>query len=118
MLPIIRELCDMGFEICATRGTAQYLFENGLFAEVILKIHEGHPNVIDHMRSGRIALLINTPLGGDSQWGDEMIRIEAVRRKIPYTTTTSAARAAAQGIRYLLKREINVTPLSNKTAML
>ena len=117
MLPIIRELNDMGFEICATRGTAQYLFENGIFSEVILKIHEGHPNVIDHMKSGRFSLLINTPLGGDSQWGDEMIRIEAVRRKIPYTTTTSAAGAAAQGIRHLLKREINVTPLSNKTLM-
>ena len=117
MLPIVRELSDMGFDICATRGTAQYLFENGIFAEVILKIHEGQPNVIDHMRSGRIALLINTPLGMFSQHGDEMIRIEAVRRRIPYTTTTSAARAAAQGIRYLLKREINVSPLSNKTLM-
>ncbi len=117
VLPIVRELKDMGLEICATRGTAQYLFENGIFAEVILKIHEGHPNVIDHMRSGRIALLINTPLGMFSQHGDGMIRIEAVRRKIPYTTTTSAARAAAQGIRYLLKREINVTPLSNETRM-
>jgi carbamoyl-phosphate synthase large subunit len=117
MLPIVRALSDMGLDICATRGTAQYLFDNDIFAEVILKIHEGHPNVIDHMRGGRIALLINTPLGIYSQHSDEMIRIEAVRRKIPYTTTTSAARAAAQGIRYLLKGEINISPLSNKTLM-
>lgn len=117
MLPIVRELDEMGFQITATRGTAQFLFENGIFAEVILKIHEGRPNVVDHMRNGKIDLLINTPLGIFSQKGDEMIRIEAVRRRIPYTTTTSAARAATQGIRYLLKREINIQPLSDKTVM-
>jgi carbamoyl-phosphate synthase large subunit len=117
ILPIVRELVEMGFQIVATRGTAQFLFENGIFAEVILKIHEGRPNVIDHMRSGRIDLLINTPLGIFSQKGDEMIRIEAVRRRIPYTTTTSAAGAATQGIKYLLKREINIQPLSDKTPM-
>ena len=117
ILPIIRELVDMGFQIAATRGTAQHLFEHGIFAEVILKIHEGRPNVVDHMRSGRINLLINTPLGIFSQKGDEMIRIEAVRRRIPYTTTTSAARAATQGIRYLRKGEIVVKRLPDRTAM-
>ncbi|MBT3273422.1 MAG: carbamoyl phosphate synthase large subunit, partial [Spirochaetales bacterium] len=117
MLPLIKDFHDMGFQITATRGTAQYLFDNGIFAEVILKIHEGRPNVVDHMRSGRIDLLINTPLGIFSQKGDEMIRIEAVRRRVPYTTTTSAAWAATQGIRYLLKKEIKVRPLSDKTIM-
>jgi carbamoyl-phosphate synthase large subunit len=117
MLPIVRELDEMGLQIVATRGTAQFLFEKGIFPEVILKIHEGRPNVIDHMRSGRIDLLINTPLGIFSQKGDEMIRIEAVRRRVPYTTTTSAARAATQGIRHLLKKEIHVRPLSDKTSM-
>ncbi|MBN1686427.1 MAG: ATP-grasp domain-containing protein, partial [Spirochaetales bacterium] len=118
VLPIVREFSDLGFDICATRGTAAFLFENGIFAEVILKIQEGHPNVIDHMRTGRIDLLINTPLGHYSQQGDAEIRIEAVRRRIPYTTTTSAAGAAAEGIRYLLKQEINIAPLSNKTSMM
>ena len=117
MLPIVRELDELGFQIAATRGTAQYLFENGVFVEVILKIHEGRPNVLDHMKSGRIDLLINTPLGIFSQKGDEMIRIEAVRRRIPYTTTTSAARAATQGIRYLLKKEVKVRALSNAAPM-
>ena len=69
------------------------------------------------MKSGRIDLLINTPLGIFSQKGDEMIRIEAVRRRIPYTTTTSAARAATQGIRYLLKKEVKVRALSNAAPM-
>jgi len=74
-------------------------------------MHEGRPNVVDHLRSGRIALLINTPLGKASQETDEAIRIAAVRHRVPYTTTTSAAWAAAQGIRYLTHGERIVRPL-------
>jgi carbamoyl-phosphate synthase large subunit len=111
ILPIIKDLHEMGFEISATRGTADYLYKQGIFAEVILKLHEGHPNVVDHMRSGRINLLINTPLGRFSQIQDEDIRTEAVRRKVPYTTTTSAAQAAVVGIRYLKDEKVTVEPL-------
>jgi len=111
VLPIVKELQELGFTIAATRGTAEFFFENGIFPEVILKVHEGRPNIIDHMKSGRIALLINTPLGRYSQKGDQEIRIEAVRRKIPYTTTISAAQAAVEGIRYLKKEEVEVRAL-------
>jgi carbamoyl-phosphate synthase large subunit len=111
ILPIVRDLESLGFHIAATRGTADYLFDNGVFAEVILKIHEGRPNIIDHMKTGRIDLLINTPLGRYSQQEDGYMRIEAVKRKIPYTTTTSAARAAVEGIRYRMKGEVHVAPL-------
>ncbi|MBN1646858.1 MAG: carbamoyl-phosphate synthase large subunit [Spirochaetales bacterium] len=111
ILPVVKDLIAMGFSICATRGTAEFLFENGIMAEVILKIAEGHPNVLDHMRMQQLALVINTPLGQFSQKGDQEIRIEAVRRRIPYTTTTSAAAAAVQGIRYLQEEMIVVRPL-------
>ena len=111
VLPTVRELIEMGFEICATRGTASFLWEHGIFSEVILKVHEGHPNVVDHMRSGRIQLLINTPSGRYSQIGNEDIRTEAVSQKIPYTTTTSAAAAAVHGIRYLMTGNTEVTAL-------
>jgi carbamoyl-phosphate synthase large subunit len=108
ILPIASALAELGFSIAATKGTAGFLFEHGLFPEVILKIHEGRPNVVDHLRSGRVNLLINTPLGRYSQKGDEAIRIEAIKWKIPYTTTTSAAWAAVEGIRYLKKKEVIV----------
>jgi carbamoyl-phosphate synthase large subunit len=111
ILPIARALDSLGFQLAATRGTAQFLFDQGLFPEVILKVHEGRPNVIDHLMSGRIALLINTPLGEKSQYGDEMIRMAAVRRRVPYTTTTSAAWAAVEGIKYLARQERIVRPL-------
>ena len=111
ILPIVKSLKSLGFKIAATRGTAAFLFEKGIFCETILKVHEGHPHITDHMAMGRFELLINTPLGGFSQKGDRMIRSEAVRQKIPYTTTTSAAAAAVEGIRYLKTDKPSVRPL-------
>jgi len=105
VLPIVEELLEMGFVISATRGTASFLFEHGIMAEVILKVHEGHPNVIDHIRSGRIDLMINTPLGRFTRSDDGYLRVEALRHRIPYTTTTSAARAAVEAIRHLRRDE-------------
>ena len=72
----------------------------------MLKVHEGHPHIIDHMEHDRIDMVINTPLGRYTQKDDDYIRIEAVRRKIPYTTTISAATAAMEGIKYLIKGEV------------
>jgi carbamoyl-phosphate synthase large subunit len=111
ILPIVRDLEGLGFHIVATRGTADFLFRNGVFAEVVLKIHEGHPNIVDHMDAGRIQLVINTPKGRYTQRDDDYLRIETVRRKIPYTTTTSAASAAVEGIRYRMKREVTARRL-------
>jgi carbamoyl-phosphate synthase large subunit len=111
ILPVVRDLEGLGFSIVATRGTADFLFRNGIFPEVVLKIHEGHPNIVDHMHAGRIQLVINTPKGRYTQRDDDYIRIETVRRKIPYTTTTSAATAAVEGIRYRMKREFTARKL-------
>ena len=111
ILPTARKLHEMGFAIMATKGTAQYLFEKGLLPEVVLKVHEGHPNVVDYMRAGKVHLLVNTPLGRYSQQGDQEIRIEAVHRKIPYTTTTSAAEATVEAIASLQRGEFVVRPL-------
>ena len=112
ILPIAKKLENFGFAITATRGTAQFLYDNGIFSEIILKTHEGSPNVIDHMQTGRIDLLINTPLGKSSLTSDHAIRIEAIRRNIPYTTTTTAAWAAVKGIEYLKKKEVTVRTLT------
>lgn len=101
ILPIIRRFKEMGFSIAATRGTASFLFEHGILSEVVLKVHEGRPNIVDHLRLGKMDLLINTPLGPHTQRDDAILRIEAVRHNVPYTTTTSAAQAAAEAIRYL-----------------
>jgi carbamoyl-phosphate synthase large subunit len=114
VLPVVKNLIELGFTISATKGTAEFLFRHGIFAEIMLKVHEGRPNLVDHMAAGNIALLINTPLGRYTQKDDDYLRIEAVRYKIPYTTTIAAANAAVEGIRYLAKGEIRVQALPDK----
>ncbi len=109
ILPVCQELHQLGFRFAATRGTARFLAQHGIETEVILKIQDGHPNVVDYLRSGKVSLLINTPKGSVAD--DAQIRIEAVRRKVPYTTTVSAARAAVQGIRHLQENRIEVQPI-------
>jgi carbamoyl-phosphate synthase large subunit len=110
-LPVVKELVSMGFTLSATRGTAEFLQKHGIESEVILKVQDGHPNVIDHLRSGKVDLLINTPKGRFSQSDDAQIRVEAVRHKVPYTTTTAAAKAALAGIKYLKTGEYQVRPI-------
>ncbi|MFW5693743.1 MAG: carbamoyl-phosphate synthase large subunit [Alkalispirochaeta sp.] len=112
ILPVVRDLVELGFSVAATQGTAAYLFEHGILAEVLLKVHEGHPNVVDHIRSGRIDLMINTPLGRFTRSDDGYLRVEALRHRIPYTTTTSAARAAVEAIRHVRRGEIVARVLS------
>jgi carbamoyl-phosphate synthase large subunit len=111
ILPVVRDLQALGFAVAATRGTAAFLFDHEIMAEVILKVHEGHPNVVDHIRSGRIDMMINTPLGRYTRSDDGYLRVEALRHRIPYTTTTSAARAAVEAIRHLKRGETTARPL-------
>jgi carbamoyl-phosphate synthase large subunit len=89
---------DMGFRILATGGTLRFLKVHGLDADCILKMHEGRPHIVDAIKSGEIHLIINTPHGKISEVDDSYIRKNAVKYKIPYITTASAALAAAIGI--------------------
>ncbi len=118
ILPIVKDLYQLGFSVAATPGTAEFLGQQGIPAEAVQKIQKGHPNVIDLMRSGAVHLLINTPKGRYSHSDDAQIRIEAVRKKIPYTTTVSAARATVEGIKYLSKKEFIVRPMPNQNGPL
>ncbi|HLP71684.1 MAG TPA: carbamoyl-phosphate synthase large subunit [Bacteroidales bacterium] len=90
---------DMGFTITATGGTRKFLAEHGVESTLILKVHEGRPNIVDAIKNGEIQLVVNTPAGRLSEYDDSYIRKSAIKYKIPYITTTSAARSSAQGIR-------------------
>jgi carbamoyl-phosphate synthase large subunit len=94
----IKQLIDLGFKIRTTQGTHQFLSEFGLKTELILKMHEGRPNVSDAIMNGEVQLVINTPVGKLSQYDDSYIRKAAVKYKIPYITTLAGAAAAAKGI--------------------
>jgi carbamoyl-phosphate synthase large subunit len=90
---------EMDFRILATRGTAAFLRSRGIESEPILKIYEGRPNIVDAIKNGEIQLVVNTPAGKQSEYDDSYIRKNAIKYKIPYITTTSAATAATHGIR-------------------
>ena len=114
IVPIAKALQEMGFSISATRGTARDLFDEGVLTDVVLKTHDGHPNIVDMLRHHRVDLVINTPMGFHSRRSDDEIRSEAMRNKVPYTTTTSAASAAVEAIRYLRRQEHIVRELPDR----
>ena len=88
----------MGFRILATQGTHEFLSRENIDTELILKMHEGRPNIIDSIMNGEIQLVINTPSGKLSQHDDSYIRKMAIKCNVPYITTLAAAVAAARGI--------------------
>jgi carbamoyl-phosphate synthase large subunit len=99
ILEFARNLQDMKFNIMATGGTKLFLEDNGIECEYVRKVHEGRPNIIDAIKNGVISLVINTPAGKQSEYDDSYIRKSAIKHKVPYITTTSAALAATKGIR-------------------
>jgi carbamoyl-phosphate synthase large subunit len=95
---VARRFADLGFRIKATAGTGQFLTGRGIAAEVIMKMYEGRPNIVDAIMNREIQLVINTPAGKTSQRDDSYIRKTAIKYKVPYITTLAAALAAATGI--------------------
>lgn len=90
---------EMGFEILASRGTASFLKQNGIPAQVVNKVFEGRPNVIDCIKNKEIHLVINTSSGKQTVSDSSSLRQAAVLYKIPYTTTITAAKAMALAIK-------------------
>ena len=90
--------CDMGFQIIATRGTAQAISRMGVPLKAINKIAEGSPHVIDYIRGGDVAMVINTPTGSGARTDGYEIRTAAVRHGIPCVTTMTGASAAVRAI--------------------
>jgi carbamoyl-phosphate synthase large subunit len=108
-----RNFHDMGFTIISTGGTASFLEKHGIPAIPILKVHEGRPNIVDAIKNREIDLIINTPAGRLSEYDDSYIRKNAIRYKIPYITTTSAALSATAGIRERQSGEYKVRSIQD-----
>ncbi len=98
LLPVAKEFSDLGFRIKATEGTHAFLASEGIQAEPIKKMHEGRPNIVDGIMNKEIHLVVNTPSGKLSKEDDSYIRKAAIKYKVPYITTLSAALASARGI--------------------
>jgi len=98
IVQVARNFRDMNFRILSTGGTKLFLEQHGIEAETILKVHQGRPNIVDAIKNGEISLVVNTPAGRLSEYDDSYIRKNAIKYKVPYITTTSAALAATRGI--------------------
>jgi len=98
LLPIAKRLHALGFSLIGTRGTALWLFDNGLPVQLLYKVGQGRPNVADKIHDGSIQLVINTPLGRASFWDDKAIRVAASGRGVACMTTLSAAEAAVDAM--------------------
>jgi carbamoyl-phosphate synthase large subunit len=98
---LARDLEALGFHLLATAGTSEFLAKHGVKADVVLKVHEARPNIVDRMINGEVALAINTPFGKSAFVDDTYIRRTALQMNVPCITTLTAATACVEGIRSL-----------------
>jgi len=104
---------EMGFTLVATRGTAQYLREAGLTVELVNKVLEGRPHIVDQMLSGEVQLIFNTTEGAQAIADSFSLRRTALTNGIPYYTTVAGARAAVQAIQALRAGSLEVASLQS-----
>jgi carbamoyl-phosphate synthase large subunit len=107
-VPLAKKLLELGISIIATRGTATYLREHGLSVEVINKVAEGRPHIVDLIKNRAIDFIINTVSGSQAQKDSFSIRQSALQYKVPFTTTISGARAVANAIEMLKKKKVHI----------
>jgi len=111
VLPIARRLARAGFTVLATRGTGTHLRAAGLDVTILNKVQEGPPHIVDAMRRGDVALVVNTPAGAESYRDSFPIRRTALEGRVPYFTTIAAAVAAVEGIETMARGPVMVRPL-------
>lgn len=114
---IARDLRQLGFEILATRGTAEWLNRVGVPARAVNKASEGTPNVLDLIAASEIHMVISTPLGRRAYTDGQAVRAAAIQHKVPLITTLSAAAAAVQAIRALQTKALKVRSLQEHHAL-
>ncbi len=111
LVEVASQFIKIGFKIRATAGTNAFLISNGIVSEHILKEHEGRPNITDAIKNKEINLVINTPVGKLSKYDDSYIRKAAIKYKVPYITSLTAALAAIRGITAYCAGKSTVKPI-------
>ena len=114
VVPVVKGFLEMGYRLITTRGTARFLLARGITVEVVPKIAEGRPNLLDLMKNGQVALIINTPSGRGSSTDERKIRAGAVANRVTCITTLAAAHAAVDACRALRERELTVVALQDR----
>jgi carbamoyl-phosphate synthase large subunit len=113
VVPVVQQLVALGFKLVATSGTRQVLQQHGIETELVYKLHEGRPHVLDWIKNERVQLIINTPSGEEAQTDSQLIRRTALSYRIPIVTTISGAKATVDGIRALQSQPLTVKALQD-----
>ncbi|WP_099803080.1 carbamoyl-phosphate synthase large subunit [Pasteurella multocida] len=107
LLPIARQLQESGYGLCATLGTAKFLREHGVAVQIINKVREGRPNIVDAIKNGEIAMVINTVSGlAETVTDGHAIRRSALQQKVFLQTTLAGTEALAGSVEYLADSEV------------
>ena len=114
MVGLARRLVAMGFELIATSGTARALTEAGIAVEIVKKLQEGHPNLIDSLIDGRVQLIFNTPRGKGARTDEGRIRAASVQYGVPCITTLPAAEACVLAMEALRTEQLEVQAIQDR----
>ncbi|HZV81707.1 MAG TPA: carbamoyl phosphate synthase large subunit, partial [Geobacteraceae bacterium] len=116
LVSIARNLYNAGFQLLATRGTASFLQEKGVEVQKVNKVLEGRPHIVDSIKNGDIAMVINTTHGAQAVADSFSIRRETLIHGVTYFTTVAAARAAVDAIQAISQDGLGVKPLQEYLA--
>ena len=105
---IVKRLLELGLSVIATRGTAGYLKDHDIDVEIVNKVTEGRPHIVDLIKNKEINFVINTVSGTQAQKDSFSIRQSALQYRVPFTTTISGAIAAVNAIEMLKKKKVNI----------
>ncbi|WP_415911779.1 carbamoyl-phosphate synthase large subunit [Neptuniibacter sp. QD37_11] len=105
-MQIAKDLAELGFSLVATRGTAKLMAEQGLEVEVVNKVMEGRPNIVDMIKNDEIAYIVNTTEGRKAIEDSADIRRSALQHKVPYTTTLAGAEAITMALQYGEEKDV------------
>ena len=111
IVPVAESFHRMGFQILATSGTAAHLQRHGVKTEIVWKVSEGRPHVVDHIKNGDIQVVINTTVGRQSSRDAYHIRQGTLKYNVLYTTTVAGARALSEAVMAMQQENWGVTPL-------
>jgi carbamoyl-phosphate synthase large subunit len=113
IVPAVEKLVELGFSIIATAGTAAHLQAKGLPVEVVNKVAQGRPHIVDKLLDGDVALVFNTTEGWQSLKDSHSIRATTLHKRVPYFTTAAASLAAARAIEAVRGHALEVASLQS-----
>ena len=115
VVPVVRDLMELGFAVVATEGTRRALAKLGVEnIKLVYKLHEGRPNVLDEIKNENIQLLVNTPSSSEEAQADgRLIRRSALTYKLPIVTTVAGAKATVDAIRSLKSHPLEVKAIQD-----